>query len=60
MMQNVQIKEVGQMSLIELAILQANVMDWIMAGKITSREAAVISDSAEKRMKSLQRELSAH
>jgi hypothetical protein len=57
---NVQQKDVEQMSLIELAALQANVMDRVLAGKITPQEADVISDTAERRMRSLKRELSAH
>jgi len=60
MVKNAQSKDVEQMSLLELATLQANVMDWIMAGIITPREADVISNTAEKRMRSLKRELGAH
>jgi hypothetical protein len=60
MVKNARSKDVEQMSLLELATLQANIMDWIMAGKITPQEADVISDTAEKRMRSLKRELGAH
>ena len=56
----VQAKDVEQMSLLELAALQAAVMDELMAGNITLQEADVISDSAEKRMRSIKRGLGAH
>ena len=44
----------------QVAALQANVMDRVIAGKITPQEADVISDTAERRMRSLKRVLSAH
>jgi hypothetical protein len=58
MVKNVQSKDVEQMTLIELATLQANVMDRVIAGEITPLEADVISNRAERRMRLLKQELS--
>jgi hypothetical protein len=60
MMKDARPKDVEQMSLLELATLQANVMDELMAGKITLQEADIISETAEERMKSIKREFSTH
>jgi hypothetical protein len=60
MVKNAQPGDIKQISLLELATLQANLMDRLMAGKITLQEADAISDKAEKQMKSIKRELSAH
>jgi hypothetical protein len=60
MIKGAQPKDVKQMSLLELATLQAKVMDRLMAGKMTLQEADIISETAEERMRSIKREFSAH
>jgi hypothetical protein len=60
MLKNDRLTDVEQMSLLDLSILQDDVMCKLIAGKITPEEAAAVSDRAEKRIRSIKRQLSAH
>ena len=54
------VADIEKMSLSELAALEADVVRQVTAGTIAPQETTAISDEAEKRARTLKREVSSH